>query len=67
MSEPEGAAQRRQAMLYRLADPRLTGMSTAQLQQLVITLAPARTQQRHSQQRGGLCPASCPSGSSAAP
>jgi hypothetical protein len=43
-------------MLGRLADPRLTGMSTTQLQQLTGTLAPAqaaRTQQRYSQQRGG--------------
>ena len=54
--ESRGPAQRRQAMLGRLADPRLTGMSTAQLQQLTGTLAPAQaaqTQQRYSQQRGG--------------
>jgi Rhodopirellula transposase DDE domain len=54
--ESRGPAQRRQAMLGRLADPRLTGISTAQLQQLTGTLAPAqaaRTQQRYSQQRGG--------------
>ena len=43
-------------MLGRLADPRLTGMSAAQLQQLAARLAPsqaARAQQRYSQQRGG--------------
>lgn len=55
-SEPNGPAQRRQEMLLRLADPRLTGMSTAQLEQLTTALAPAqaaRTQERHSRQRGG--------------
>jgi len=49
-------AGRRQAMLARLADPRLTGMTSAQLRHLSTELAPtqaARTQQRHSQQRGG--------------
>ncbi len=54
--EASGPARRRQAMLARLADPRLTGMSAAQLQQLAIRLAPsqaARAQQRYSQQRGG--------------
>ena len=54
--ESRGPAQRRQAMLGRLADPRLTGMTAAQLQQLAATLAPAqaaRAQQRYSQQRGG--------------
>jgi hypothetical protein len=43
-------------MLCRLGDPRLTGMSAAQLQQLAARLAPsqaARAQQRYSQQRGG--------------
>ncbi|GAA1308199.1 hypothetical protein Psi02_69290 [Planotetraspora silvatica] len=56
VSESSGPAQRRQAMLHRLTDPRLTGMSPAQLEQLAAALAPAqaaRTQQRHSQQRGG--------------
>ena len=55
-SESRGPAQRRQAMLGQLADPRLTGMTAAQLQQLTATLAPAqaaRAQQRYSQQRGG--------------
>ena len=54
--ESRGPAQRRQATLGRLADPRLTGMTAAQLQQLTATLAPAqaaRAQQRYSQQRGG--------------
>jgi Rhodopirellula transposase DDE domain len=54
--ESRGPAQRRQAMLGRLADPRLTGMTAAQLQQLTATLAPAqaaRAQQRYSRQRGG--------------
>jgi predicted DNA-binding protein YlxM (UPF0122 family) len=56
VGEAGGPAQRRQAMLARLADPRLTGMTSTQLQRLTATLAPAqaaRTQQRHSQQRGG--------------
>jgi hypothetical protein len=55
-SESGGAAQRRQAMLATLADPRLTGMTAAQLEQLAAALAPiqaARAQQRYSQQRGG--------------
>jgi hypothetical protein len=54
--EASGPARRRQAMLCRLGDPRLTGMSAAQLQQLAARLAPsqaARAQQRYSQQRGG--------------
>ena len=43
-------------MLARLGDPRLAGMSAAQLHQLATRLAPsqaARAQQRYSQQRGG--------------
>jgi hypothetical protein len=55
-AESGGPARRRQAMLHRLADPRLTGMSAAQLQQLAARFAPsqaARAQQRYSQQRGG--------------
>jgi hypothetical protein len=54
--ESRGPARRRQATLGRLADPRLTGMTAARLQQLTATLAPAqaaRAQQRYSQQRGG--------------
>ncbi|GLW13204.1 hypothetical protein Misp01_83320 [Microtetraspora sp. NBRC 13810] len=41
VGEAHGPAQRRQAMLARLADPRLTGMSPAQLKQLAAVLAPA--------------------------
>ena len=55
-SESGGAAQRRQAMLATLANPRLTGMTAAQLEQLAAALAPAQAaqaQQRYSQQRGG--------------
>jgi hypothetical protein len=43
-------------MLGRLADPRLTGMTTTDLQQLAALLTPAqaaRTQQRYAEQRGG--------------
>jgi len=43
-------------MLQQLADLRLTGMTSTELERLVATLAPAqaaRAQQRHSQQRGG--------------
>jgi hypothetical protein len=43
-------------MLGKLADERLTGMSTTHLEQLAARLAPAqaaRTQQRYSEQRGG--------------
>jgi predicted DNA-binding protein YlxM (UPF0122 family) len=53
---PAGPAQRRQVMLQRLADPRLTGMTSTELEHLAAALAPAqaaRAQQRHSQQRGG--------------
>jgi hypothetical protein len=55
-AESRGPAQRRQAMLARLADPRLTGMTAAQLEQLTAALAPVQAawaQQRYSQQRGG--------------
>ena len=54
--EHHGGAQRRQHMLDRLADPRLTGMSATDLQRLTAALAPAqaaRVQQRHCEQRGG--------------
>jgi Rhodopirellula transposase DDE domain len=54
--EHGGADQRRRRMLHRLTDPRLTGMSVADLQQLVVALAPAqaaRAQQRYCEQRGG--------------
>jgi Rhodopirellula transposase DDE domain len=56
VGEAGGPAQRRQAILGQLADERLTGMSTTQLEQLAARLAPAqaaRTQQRYSEQRGG--------------
>jgi hypothetical protein len=56
VGEADGPAQRRQAMLGRLADPRLTGMTAEELEHLAARLAPAqaaRTQQRHSEQRGG--------------
>ncbi len=54
--ESGGPAARRQAVLSRLADPRLTGMSNVELDQLSAMLAQlqaARTQQRYSEQRGG--------------
>jgi transposase len=56
VGEPGSPAQRRQAMLQQLADRRLTGMTSTELERLAVTLAPAqaaRAQQRHSQQRGG--------------
>jgi hypothetical protein len=49
-------AHRRQEMLAKLNDERLTGMISAGLARLCATLAPlqaARAQQRYSQQRGG--------------
>jgi hypothetical protein len=49
-------AHRRQQMLRRLNDERLTGMNSARLARLCAALAPlqaARAQQRYSQQRGG--------------
>jgi transposase len=54
--EPGRPAQHRQAMLQQLADLRLTGMTSTELERLAATLAPAqaaRAQQRHSQQRRG--------------
>ncbi len=56
VGEQGGSAERRREVLARLADPRLNGMSTPELDQLAAILAPAqaaRTQQRYSQQRGG--------------
>jgi transposase len=56
VGEPGSPAQRRLAMLQQLADPRLTGMTSTELERLAAALAPAqaaRAQQRHSQQRGG--------------
>ncbi len=55
-SQRSGPAHRRQHMLGKLNDERLTGMPTAQLARLCATLAPlqaARAQQRYSQQRRG--------------
>jgi hypothetical protein len=54
--EAHGVAERRRALLARLADPRLTGLSSTQLADLCIELAPlqaARSQERYSEQRGG--------------
>jgi hypothetical protein len=54
--EQSGPAARRQAMLGRLADPRLTGMTSTELERLAVALAPAqaaRAQQRYAEQRGG--------------
>jgi DDE family transposase len=49
-------AHRRQEMLHKLNDERLTGMTSTELASLCAALAPlqaARAQQRYSQQRGG--------------
>jgi hypothetical protein len=49
-------AHRRQQMLAKLNDERLTGMTSTELARLCAALAPlqaARAQQRYSQQRGG--------------
>ncbi|MEH1017933.1 ISAzo13 family transposase, partial [Micromonospora sp. CPCC 206060] len=56
MGEQDGPARRRQAMLVKLADERLTGMTSDAFAQLAAALAPAqaaRTQQRYNEQRGG--------------
>jgi hypothetical protein len=56
VGEQAGPARRRQAMLARLADPRLIGMTTTELDALAAVLAPAqaaRAQQRYAEQRGG--------------
>lgn len=50
VGESSGPTQRRQAMLARLADPRLTGMTNTELARLATQLAPtqaARTHQRY--------------------
>ncbi|WSB82351.1 ISAzo13 family transposase [Streptomyces cellulosae] len=55
-SETRGVADRRRELLARLADPRLTGMSSTELADLCTELAPlqaARSQERYSEQRGG--------------
>jgi transposase len=54
--EQDGPAGHRQAMLGRLADPRLTGMTSTELEHLAAALPPAqaaRAQQRYAEQRGG--------------
>jgi transposase len=54
--EQDGPAGRRQAMLGRLADPQLTGMTSTELAHLAVALAPAqaaRAQQRYAEQRRG--------------
>ncbi|MBB5891432.1 hypothetical protein BJ998_002628 [Kutzneria kofuensis] len=56
VGEQDGPAGRRLAMLTQLADPRLTGLSSSELDQLSTTVAPAqaaRAHQRYSEQRGG--------------
>src|SRR5215211_6548523 len=45
VAEQDGPARRRQAMLGRLADPRLTGMTTTDLQQLAALLTPVYQRQ----------------------
>jgi hypothetical protein len=55
-TEGSTAAHRRQQMLGRLDDPRLTGLNHDQLARLCEVLAPAqaaRSQERYSEQRGG--------------
>ncbi len=54
--QPAGPARRRQEMLAKLNDERLTGMTSAELASLCTALAQpqaARAQQRYSQQREG--------------
>ncbi|MFC8277255.1 hypothetical protein ACFUJR_32935 [Streptomyces sp. NPDC057271] len=54
--EAHGVADRRRSLLTRLSDPRLTGLSSTQLDDLCAELAPlqaARAQERFSEQRGG--------------
>ncbi len=56
IGEAHGVADRRRALLTRLADPRLTGLSGMQLAELCSELArlqAARAQERYSEQRGG--------------
>lgn len=56
VAEQAGPAGRRQAMLARLADPRLIGMTRTELDTLADALAPAqaaRAQQRYAEQRRG--------------
>jgi len=56
VGESGGPAGRRRAMLGRLTDPRLTGMTRTELEHLAAALASAqaaRTQQRYAEQRHG--------------
>ncbi|MBP2326525.1 transposase/predicted DNA-binding protein YlxM (UPF0122 family) [Kibdelosporangium banguiense] len=56
VGEQDGPADRRRAMLARLADLRLTGLTSTELDQLSAAVAQAqaaRAQQRYSEQRGG--------------
>jgi transposase len=56
VGEAGGSAGRRQVMLGRLDDPRLTGMTSTELDRLSAAVAPAqaaRAQQRYAEQRGG--------------
>ncbi|MFE8950706.1 ISAzo13 family transposase [Streptomyces sp. NPDC007856] len=56
VGEAHGVADRRRELLTRLADPRLTGLSTTELATLCAELAPlqaARARERYSEQRGG--------------
>jgi transposase len=56
VSDGGGPARRRQAMLARLSDPRLTGLTALEFERLAVVLAAAqaaRTQQRYAEQRGG--------------
>src|SRR5215218_114057 len=50
VGEQDGPARRRQAMLGRLADPRLTGTDLQQLAALLAPAQAARTQQRYAEQ-----------------
>jgi transposase len=56
VGEAHGVSGRRRELLARLADPRLTGLSSTELTSLCAELAPlqaARAQERYSEQRGG--------------
>jgi hypothetical protein len=56
VGEQDGPADRRRAMLARLTDLRLTGLTSTELDQLsaaVTQAQAARAQQRYSEQRGG--------------
>ena len=56
VGEAHGVSGRRRELLTRLADPRLTGLSSTEFADLCVELAPlqaARSQERCSEQRGG--------------